>query len=154
MKSADLNDIQDMVIGGKRGSVTRVMLPTIRRPGDWLYYPVFSISMLFIQSSGPQTGDIAIPCYQGETVTGVVVSAAGNGSIDVAYMVYAIGPIMGTDQIKLGSATDVGRSAAWGDVVIPITPHKLAPGWSLVLTCTASAAGARIGNVRVTSHLD
>lgn len=139
VKSADLNDIQDMIANKRKPLTWRAGLPIMFGGSSWT---APTLSQLYLTSTGSTSSQFTIPCEEGDEVTNFELQAAGDGAADVAYVLHMVTM---TGSVILANFTDSNRGASFGTVVFPITPRVLVAGEALVLTATPSGGTARMG---------
>lgn len=152
VKSADLNDIQDCIVGNKKKATTRVVSPfTMQAIGGTPFWS--AIGNGYVQSPGACGGIVPLYMETGDRFTGLTISSWGNGASSVLHSVFLVTAAM--VQTTLATGTDLNRAAAWGDFAIaPVAGYVLAAGECLYLysigSGAPSSAGCRIGNLRYT----
>lgn len=137
VKSADLNDLQDMVIGKKCGPTVRSSLPLLTSPGTWSYYTTDGIVVSGVAGNAAY---FAVPCEEGDRITGFKVTASGNGVVDCTLELY-VTDIGGTDTL-LGIVIDTNHSGVPSQVSLtgPFIPHVIAAGERLKFRALHNAA--------------
>lgn len=146
VKSADLNALQDCVIGRKKPPWTRVFWPKFLTRGATLVDEVtFGLdTFVGVKSTGSAIALVEIPCEVGDRITGLKYDAIGNGAADcTAEVYYSSGP--GVAGSLLSTNNDVNRAAAWGQVVMPsFTPQIVGATGALWLALSINAANYQV----------
>jgi len=143
--SADLNAIQDCIVGSKRGDFTLIVHPSMgwADPANW----AMSASG-YMLSAAAGALYIPIPLITGDRIKEVTFALYGDGAADLT-----------SSYIKkltsAGVLTDISPSfaqtnpaAAWADVVCGVTDTTLAAGDSIFAYLTCNAAALRVGALR------
>jgi hypothetical protein len=141
--SGDFNDIQDCIIGGKRGAFKRVIFPhlVVNNLAAWEYHA--GGYLLSVGGASPG-GTIIVPTEPGDKIIGLEVLAYGDAAADCAHGLY----VRDTDMTLLPALlnnNDVNRAAAWGLYAPAVTEHIMLDGQRLEYAIDPSAAGYRIG---------
>lgn len=153
VKAADLNDLQDAIIGSKRKPFVRSFWPKIIADG--------LLAAGFTKTSGPgfnpyiksaannSQAYIEIPCEEGDRITGLSIEAFGDGAVDCDHTVF-----YGVGMNAFGNiaiVTDTNRAAAWGNFVItPLTATVIGARGGLFLLSQSNAANYQIGLMHAT----
>lgn len=151
-KAADMNAIQDCIVGNKKPSMTRAFFASGIVPSAPAGLNInigIGGTQNYIVSTAAPTFLVIVPTEVGDRVTGLRANAFGDGAADCTYTVQVLDLTQaGTN---LASATDTNRAAAWGEFnITAFTAHTMAVGELLAVYVAINAANYRIGNWRLT----
>lgn len=146
VKSADLNAIQDAIIGQKHGDVVMTIHPSLFTITTGGAYNANG----YVATSASGTMRCAVPMLEGSRIKEVVFSRYGDGAADITAMNVQIYDSIGSLPTAIGSGTVTNPPASWADTTIGVTEHQLAAGEALQIEFAWNASGIRIGNVRIT----
>lgn len=140
-----LNRIQDQIIGNKKPSTTKMLAPKIVNMGSTWTTPGVDT----VQSASAQEAFFDVPSEVGDRITGLEVTAQGNGVVDATITLYYVNA--GMVPTSMGALVDTNRAAAWGQAVVTpnITPHTMAVGERLRLSVNPNAAAYQVGTIRL-----
>lgn len=104
----------------------------------------------YIKSTAAGRCAIPVPLKEGDRIETLVFARYGDSAADISgvevYRMTAAGVL---SDLATGTVTVVDPPASWGDTTIAVTDTTLAIGDTIYLRFAASAAGIRIGSVRV-----
>lgn len=148
VKSADLNALQDCVIGRKKPPWTRSFWPVFSMNDAGFSTTVFPpVKWTNTVASG---STIAVACDEGDRITALIFKAFGNGVVDATATLHYFDDATWPNPTTIGTIADNNRAAAWGDVVVPVTPQIIGAGGALELVIAPNAAGYSIGKFKST----
>lgn len=141
----DLNDIQDAIIGSKRGPFTRAHFATPGTEGDWAAIGNGQAGSSGAGSTWFEIGGGA--AIQGDRLHKLRWQANGDGAVDVTYTIEKTNAFTnGTAPVVLGGPLADNNRNAWGDLEIVVDPpYTLIEGDIISLKAAASAAAAIVG---------
>lgn len=147
---ADLNDLQDSVIGGKHGDlVLAIPASAIVRFDAASDFHVDG----YVVSTGAAAWAVPLPLFTGHTIKGVTFARYGNGAADiVSGEVYKMTAAGVQSALTAAGFSEVNPAAAWADTVVALSggAYTLLAGEAAYVRLAANAAGIRLGNFRVT----
>jgi hypothetical protein len=156
VKSADLNDIQDCIIGNRKPTMTKIFGPNgggilPLAPANWSAAgPNPNPGGNYFWSVGGAVAFMVyFPVEVGDRITGLSARAYGDGAADCTFTAgyFDASGVLQT----LGSLNDVNRAAAWGDAVMGgWTNHTIVAGEILGCYVQINAANYRIQKWAVT----
>lgn len=152
VESADLDDIQDCIVGSKRKSTPRTFFPTLLDGPNWT--KVFGAgTSYYVAAGGVLTAWFSVPVDEGDRVTDLLINAYGDGAVDATIAAWYF------DAAQVGhliaTVTDLDRAAAWGfvslaaDIVTPWANHTFVAGESLMIGVSPTGANYRLGNCKL-----
>jgi hypothetical protein len=153
--SADLNKIQDCIIGRKRPVWSVTWNPTmlVQTNFAWGANPVnAAFPPCLTSNSVGALLTFGIPYEDGDRLIGFKYMSAGNGAADTNGGRIDYAATIGTATSQLASWTDTNRAAVWG--VVDVTTIAAAPAFtsqvlaatgSLIVTIPANGTGLSLG---------
>jgi hypothetical protein len=150
--SADLDDIQDCIVGAKRPSTPRGFFPAFfNAPANW--FCNVGASTYWLSQAGATAAWFTVPVETGDRVTSLQFNVFGDGVADCTWQAWIMSALqVGT---KIADIQDINRAAAWGvfdlatDLVTPWANHTFAAGESLLIRAAPTAQNYQIGNGRL-----
>lgn len=145
VKSADLNDMQDCVIGGKHGQkYLAIPAAAARWDSGWS----FAGNGNRIISSGAAIVYFPIPACVGDEIGDLVVYHYGDGAADIdAIDLYKVAPLPSGAQTSMntsGSATVTNPPASVVAKVVGVDNFVLASGENAMVRISVTAANIRL----------
>lgn len=154
IKAADLNDIQDCIIGRKHGDVTMVLSPFVGFVADTA--PALTVgggpggAPGVLTSTGSAKLYVPFSLLVGDRIKSVTFARYGNGVANFTNVIVQ-------RYSKAGVLTNLGSSgliaappAAWNDTTIDNTDTTITDGDSIFLEVVFSATGLNLGPIRYT----
>ncbi len=150
VKAADLNALQDAIIGGKRASTQKVFFPFGAIQISNFTHTIGGGSDEYWLSTAAAVMYVPIIMEAGDRITRLQCNVYGDGAADGAITLLKLG----TNQVQttLASIADNNRPAAWTllEITSVALPYTMLAGESLVLNFSPNAANYRHGNVVLT----
>lgn len=153
VKSADLNDIQDCIVGHKRPTFKRTFYPKFVIPGTNPFTGALAgASHLVWSSAGAANAIFDIPYEDGDRLINLRYWAAGDGAVDLT-----LGKIFWSSDLTgalstIANWTDNNRAASFGLVDVAaistgptFTPTTLAADGDLFVQLITNAANYTLG---------
>jgi hypothetical protein len=145
VKSADLDDIQDMIVGGKHGEIT-LPLPGAAGVAD------ANVSRSTVNGGITTTAGATIfyafPLKKGDRPQSLIYASSGNGSVDFTAIEVVVSNTLADTNSPLGSGT-LSNVGALADNTIALAGTAIGADESVFVYFTANAAAAVIRNVRL-----
>ena len=144
VKSADLNSVQDCIVGIKRPSAYRWITPSRANVDAGNTYQADGLSYA---AAGTFAGMVMPDVMEGDRVTAFAVRHLGTATGWTAVYTLNLNKGDGSPTV-LGSLSIVNPAASWATYALTLgTPHVMLPGESLYLSETAGAPVAnKLGN--------
>ena len=155
MLSADLNALEDCVIGAKRPATTRTFWcsPAVfQTPGNWTQ--LINTGGINIHALAADAAVIALNGFEvNDRITACTLSRIGNASANGAYNLI-VARSDGNQNLAgtiIGVGNDVAPAAVWADIALgSFVSHVMAAGEALFLEIATNAIGPSFGRIIVT----
>lgn len=151
VKSVDLNDLQDCVVGTKSGELVLNVSPTVGVVTSGT--AVFNVTPIRFSSTSGCIMLFPIPLRQGDRIKSLTFARKGDGVVDVTTCDVVKTTAAGASaSINPGGMTVTinNVAAAWTDTTIDVTDTFLGAGESLALYVQPNQTGFEVGSIRVT----
>jgi hypothetical protein len=153
VKSQDLNDLQDCIVGAKHGEIELNLSPfTFVTDGTWqVQSTVFFADDGYIRSNAAGRMVIPIPVREGQRLKSVVFARYGNAAANITSAnVYRMTKGGVVTDLNVAPVSVAAAPAAWADTTVDVTDTVAADGDVFWLNVAASAANIRVGSTRAT----
>ncbi len=147
VESADLNAIQQCIVGAKHGDVTATMSALEWKPSVAGFH-TYNFAPIRISSTGSITFFMTLPLRVGDRLKTVNVAVLGTGAINVQFDVYKTSAAIPPVDANIGTVGPAAAAATWVDQLINVTDTTLAAGESFSLVVTVSGTGVSVGNAK------
>lgn len=149
-----INELEDMIIGGKKNSFTRRYYPKFVVQGGWAAGALVTAGIIFpgYTSTGVTPAYVEIPYEVGDHLIAMTFQACGNGVVDLQVDLNLFGSY-GAGSLSLGNLTDTNRAGgAWSTATVAVDTARpaMVEGGLAQMVLTASAAGYTIAQVSAT----
>jgi hypothetical protein len=151
VRAADLNDIQDAIIGGKHGDLPFHVPLIIYSASNWSA-TVQAGLQAYLSSSGSGACYVWIPSVSGKRIKSVTfASQSAAGTEDFNQVVVHKLFKDATASSPIGTlATPSNIPTTWTDFTIDVTDTVVADNFDFVIQFDAAVANLRVKNIRAT----